>query len=782
MDTLDPASLPHAKFGVGQSVSRKEDPRLLTGGGRYTDDLVLERQTYAAVLRSPYAHAELRDIDTAPALALPGVIAVFTGADMKAAGYNPLPCALPLKSHDGTPLIVPDRHALAMDRVRYAGEAIALVVAESRAAARDGAEAIELDAEALPAVTDLEEAVGPDAPQLHDAAPGNVALDWRYGDQEAIAEAFTNAAHVTRLTLDNSRVVVASMEPRGAVAEWDDKADRFILHLGCQGAFGLAASIGKGIMNLEPGKLRVRSYDIGGSFGMKAPAYPEYVPLLHAARALGRPVKWIDERTESFVSDHHGRHAKVEAALALDAEGNFLAVTIEGLGSLGAYVAGFGAPIPCVNIVKNAVSLYKTPLIGVSTRCVLTNTTPISAYRGAGRPEANYYMERLVEAAARETGRDPVALRRRNAIPADAIPWKAPSGLEYDSGDFEVVLDKCLERADWDGFEARRKVSEAAGKLRGRGIGFYLEVTAPPGKEMGGIRFEPNGDVTIVTGTLDYGQGHRSTFAQILCDKLGVPFDRVQLIQGDSDELLAGGGTGGSRSVMASGTAIHEAGDAVIEQGRAFAGHFLEAAVADIEFDAGAFRVAGTDRAIGIMDLAARIREAGPLPDDLPAGLDAELVVDSPPSAFPNGCHIAEIEIDPETGVAEVVRYVVVDDFGVLVNPMLVEAQVHGGVVQGIGQALGERVVYDEDGNLASGSFMDYALPRADELPSFEFGAHEVPATTNPLRSKGCGEGGTSGALPAVMNAVNDALASRNAAAIDMPATPERVWRALNEG
>ncbi|HUT48078.1 MAG TPA: xanthine dehydrogenase family protein molybdopterin-binding subunit [Alphaproteobacteria bacterium] len=782
MDTLDPASLPHTKFGVGQSVSRKEDPRLLTGGGRYTDDLVLERQTYAAILRSPYAHAELRGIDTGPALALAGVIAVYTGADMKAAGYNPLPCPLPFKSHDGTPLIVPDRHALAIGRVRYAGEAIALVVAESRAAAKDGAEAIELDVKSLPAVTDLEEAIGPDAPRIHDEAPGNVALDWRYGDQEAIAEAFKTAAHVTRIKLANSRIVVASLEPRGAVAEWDDRRERFTLHVGCQGTFGLAASLAKGIMNLEAGKLRVRSYDIGGSFGMKAPAYPEYVPLLHAARALGRPVKWIDERTESFVSDYHGRHAQVDAALALDAEGNFLAVTIEGLGSLGAYVAGFGPAIPCINIVKNTVSLYKTPLIGVSTRCVLTNTTPVSAFRGAGRPEANYYMERLVEAAARETGRDPVALRRQNAIPADAMPWQAASGLEYDSGEFEAVLDKCLDRADWDGFDARRKASEAAGKLRGRGIGFYLEVTAPPAKEMGGIRFEPNGDVTIVTGTLDYGQGHRSTFAQILCDKLGVPFERVQLIQGDSDELLAGGGTGGSRSVMASGTAILTASDEVIEQGRAFAGHFLEAAVADIEFGNGAFRVAGTDRAIGIMDLAARIREAGPLPDDLPASLDAELVVDSPPSAFPNGCHIAEIEIDAETGVAKVVRYAVVDDFGVLVNPMLVEAQVHGGVVQGIGQALGERVVYDEGGNLASGSFMDYALPRADELPSFSFGSHEVPAATNPLGSKGCGEGGTSGALPAVMNAVNDALASRDVAAIDMPATPERVWRALNGG
>jgi carbon-monoxide dehydrogenase large subunit len=782
MDKLDPASLPHAKFGVGQSVSRKEDPRLLRGGGRYTDDIVLEGQAYAAVLRSPYAHGELRGIDAGAALALPGVLAVHTGEELTAAGYNPLPCPLPLKSHDGTPLIVPERHALARGRVRFAGEPVALVVAETRAAAKDGAEAIELDVEPLPTVTDLEEAVGPGAPQIHAEAPGNVCLDWRYGDQEAIAAAFEQAAHVSRLKLANSRIVVASMEPRGAVAEYDAAQERFTLHLGCQGAFGLSRSLAKGIMNLEPSQVRVRSYDIGGSFGMKAPTYPEYVALLHAARALGRPVKWIDERTESFVSDTHGRHAVVEAALALDAEGNFLAVTIEGLGSLGAYVTGFGPAIPGVNIVKNTVSVYKTPLIGVATRCVVTNTTPISAFRGAGRPEANYYMERLVEAAARETGRDPVALRRLNAIPAEAMPYKAPSGQEYDSGAFEAVLDQCLERADWDGFEKRREESEAAGRLRGRGIGFYLEVTAPPGKEMGGIRFEPDGDVTIITGTLDYGQGHRSTFAQILCDKLGVPFERVQLIQGDSAELLAGGGTGGSRSTMASGAAILAASDKVIEQGRALAGHVLEAAVGDIEFAAGAFRVAGTDRAIAIMDLAAQIRGAGTLPDDLPASLDAALVIDSPPSAFPNGCHVAEVEIDPETGVTTVASYVVVDDFGVLVNPMLVEAQVHGGVTQGIGQALGEQVVYDEAGNLASGSFMDYALPRADELPDFVFGSHAVPAATNPLGSKGCGEGGTSGALSAVMNAVNDALAVRGIGGIDMPATPEKVWRALNGG
>jgi carbon-monoxide dehydrogenase large subunit len=779
MNFLDPARFPNEKYGVGQSVTRKEDGALLTGAATYTDDLSLEGQAIGLVLRSPYAHGVIRGIGLEDALGLPGVVAIYTGADLAKAGYGAIPCPLPLKSQDGTPLLVPARHGLAVDKVRHAGEAVALIVAESLDVAKDAAELVELDVEPLPVVTDPDAARAADAPQLFDNVPGNLALDWRFGDWAKIEEAFAKAAHVTRLTLRNNRVVVAPMEPRAAIADYDAASDRMTLHVCSQGVFGMRNTLANAIFKVPPEKVHVMTYSVGGSFGMKVTPYPEYIALMHAARALGRPVKWCDERADSFVSDHHGRDSAVEAALALDAEGNILAVTIDGTNNAGAYIGGVSPIIGTVNILKNTCSLYRTPLVGVSGKIVLTNTTPIAAYRGAGRPEGNYYMERLIEAAARETGRDPVALRRRNMILASAIPYTAPSGLEYDSGDFAAVLDDCLKIADWDGFAARKAASEAKGLLRGRGLACYLEVTAPPGKEMGGIRFEPDGGVAIVTGTLDYGQGHHSAFAQVLVDKLGIPFDRIRLVQGDSDQLLAGGGTGGSRSSAASGTAIVVAGDKVIEQGRALAGHFLEAAAADIEFTDGTFRIAGTDREIAILDLARKAREANRLPDDLPQSLDAALVIDTPPSSFPNGAHIAEVEIDPETGVTQVVRYSVVDDFGNLINPMLVEGQVHGGVTQGIGQALMENAVYDADGNLVSGSFMDYAMPHADEVPSFAFASHPVPATTNPLGVKGCGEAGVSGALPSVMNAVIDALSGLGVRHIDMPATPERVWRAI---
>jgi carbon-monoxide dehydrogenase large subunit len=452
---------------------------------------------------------------------------------------------------------------------------------------------------------------------------------------------------------------------------------------------------------------------------------------------------------------------------------------VRSTGDMGAYLTPFGPAMPCVNMQKNLPSLYRVPVIAIATRCAFTNTVPVGPYRGAGRPEANYCMERLVDAAARETGHDPVALRRRNMIPPDAIPFKATSGLEYDSGDFPAVLEAGLAKADWNGFAARRQHSQARGRLRGRGLACYLEVTAPPNPEMGGIRFEADGRVTILTGTLDYGQGHASAFAQVLAERLGLPFDAIDLLQGDSDQLIAGGGTGGSRSIMASGKALVEAAAEVVEKGRALAGHVLEAAAADIEFADGRFRIAGTDRAIGLLELAARVRTLADLPDGLPTSLDAALVSDSPPSAYPNGCHVAEVEIDPETGVIAIERYVAVDDFGTLVNPMLAEGQVHGGVAQGIGQALMEQAVYDRGGQLLTGSFMDYSLPRADGVPAFEVGFHPVPATSNPLGVKGCGEAGVTGALPAVMNAVHDALAERGVGHVDMPATPAKVWQAL---
>jgi carbon-monoxide dehydrogenase large subunit len=500
---------------------------------------------------------------------------------------------------------------------------------------------------------------------------------------------------------------------------------------------------------------------------MKASAYPEYACLLHAARALGRPVKWTDERTGSFVSDAHGRDHEVDAELALDADGKFLAVRLTSYGNMGAYLSTVAPLMGTGNFVKNVQSNYALPLIEVSTRCMVTNTSPVSAYRGAGRPEGNYFFERLIETAARETGRDAVALRKLNHIRPEAMPYKAASGSVYDGGEFSALLDQAVEAADYHGFAVRRAEAKARGKLRGIGIGNFLECTAPPAKEQGGLRFEKDGTVTIITGTLDYGQGHWTPFAQVLVSQLGVPFESVRLFQSDSDELVAGGGTGGSKSLMASGAAIIEASAKVIEKGRPLAADALEAALGDIEFEAGRFAIAGTDRSIGIMELAAKH----------PGALDVRHVFDEAPQAYPNGCHIAEVEVDPETGAAQVVAYTTVNDFGVVVNPLLVEGQAHGGIAQGIGQALYERVAYSEEGQLLSGSYMDYCLPRADDLPMMGFASRPVPATTNPLGAKGCGEAGCAGSLPAVMNALCDAL---GVAHIDMPATPEVIWRALN--
>jgi carbon-monoxide dehydrogenase large subunit len=764
------------KFGIGQPVPRSEDPRLLRGEGRYSDDISLPGQAYAVVLRSPHAHGVLRGIDTDAALGLPGVLAIYDQAALD--GYGPFKCVAPFANRDGTPMIKPMRHALARDRVRWVGDPIVLIVAETIEIAKQAAEAIELDIEPLPAIPTARDAAAPGATLLYDEAPGNRALDYHFGDADAVAAAFAQAAHVTRVALVNNRIVVNALEPRSALAAHDAADERWTLHIGCQGVMGLRNGLAD-IMGVKPDRLHVLTGNVGGSFGMKASAYPEYIGLLHAARALGRPVKWTDERSGSFLSDCHGRGTEVTAELALDAEGRFLAVRITGLADMGAYLTPVAPLMSCLNIAKNVVSVYRTPLVEVSTQCVFTNTTPVSAYRGAGRPEGNYIMERLIDTAAAETGRDRAALRRLNHIQPDALPYKAPSGMLYDSGDFTAVLDRALAAADWAGFAARRAESRARGRLRGIGIGSFLEVTAPPSKESGSIRFEPDGTVTILTGTLDYGQGHATPFAQVLSQRLGIPFERIRLVQGDSDQPLAGGGTGGSRSIMASGTAIVEAGDQVIARGKLIAGHVLEAATADIEFAQGRFTIAGTDRGIGLMELARQLQAGLALPPDVPATLDVGHVSDGVPSTFPNGCHIAELEIDPETGAVELLNYISVNDFGTIVNPLLVEGQAHGGIVQGIGQALMERTVYDGEGQLLTGSFMDYALPRAPDVPNFGFLSQPSPAKTNPLGVKGCGEAGCAGSLPSVMNAIVDALSPLGIRHIDMPATPHRIWQAI---
>ena len=774
---FDPTRL---KFGIGQPVPRAEDPTLLTGRGRYTDDIALPGQVYAVMVRSPYAHGVIRGIATEAARALPGVLGVWTGADM--AGYGDMTCALPLKNADGTALRTTRRQPLATDKVRHVGDPVAFVVAETRALAKDAAELVELDVEGLDAVTEASAAAAPGAPLLYDDVPGNVVLDYVAGDVAKVADAFARAAHVTKLAIRNNRIVVAAMEPRSAIGSIEE--GRTVLRVGCQGVFGMRAQLA-GLLGLKTSEVRVLTGNVGGSFGMKAAVYPEYLCVIHAARALGQPVKWTDDRSGAFLSDAHGRDHEVLGELALDAEGRFLAVRLTSFANVGAWLSPVGPMMGTANFFKNVQSNYATPAIEVRTKCLLTNTTPVSAYRGAGRPEGNYFMERLIEQASLDMKLDPVRMRALNHIRPDQFPFAAPTGSVYDTGAFTALMERTLAESDPEGYAARLAASKAQGLLRGRGIGNFLECTAPPTKEQGGIRFEKDGTVTIITGTLDYGQGHWSAFAQVLHQSLGVPFAAVRLLQGDSDELIAGGGTGGSKSIMASGAAIVEASGKVVEKGRAAAAWALEAASVDIEFEPHAangesrFVVAGTDRGIGIMELAAKLRATPVKPEGVPDSLDVTHVFDHAPQAYPNGCHVCEVEIDPETGIVRIDRYLAVNDFGVQVNPLLVAGQAHGGIAQGVGQALMEHVAYSEDGQLLSGSYMDYALPRAGDLPSIITGSHPVPCTTNPLGAKGCGEAGCAGSLPAVMNAVADALSAVGVKHIDMPATPERVWLAI---
>jgi aerobic carbon-monoxide dehydrogenase large subunit len=767
------------KYGIGQPVRRTEDPVLVQGQGRYTDDINLPGQAHAVLVRSRNGHGVIKKIDTSAAKGMPGVLAIYTGTDLGA--YGTMKCAVPFKNRDGSEMKKPLRPSLVNDKVRFVGDPVAVVIAETLAQAKDAAEAVEVDIDPLPAVTRASEAAKPGAPQLYDDVPGNVALDYLYGDPARVAEAFAKAAHVAKLNLVNSRVVVSAMEPRAAVASFEKTNARYTLHTGCQGAFGMKGQL-VDILGVTPDKVRVLVGNVGGSFGMKAAVYPEYVPILHAAKELGRPVKWTADRFESFLSDHHGRDHEFVGELALDEKGKILAARFTGYGNTGAYLGPVSPLMSTLNIVKNAVSVYKIPLIEVSTKVMFTNTILVSAYRGAGRPEGNYYMERLIDRAAEGMKIDRFALRRRNQIKPKEIPYKASSGMQYDSGDFPAVFERAVEIADIKGFKQRKREAKKRGRLRGLGLGSYLEVTAPPNKEMGGIRFEADGDVTMITGTLDYGQGHAAPFAQVLSDRLGIPFERIKLLQGDSDELIAGGGTGGSRSMYASGTALAEGADQVIEKGKQIAGFVLEAAASDIEFASGRFTIAGTDRSIGIMELAEKLRAGLKVPEGVPNSLSVRHVTAEPiPSVFPNGCHVAEVEIDPDTGVIEVVRYNSVNDFGTIINPLLVAGQIHGGVVQGIGQAIMEKTAYDADGQLLTGSYMDYAIPRAADSPEVGFESHPVPAKNNPLGVKGCGEAGCAGALTSVMNAIVDALSDYGVTDIEMPATPERVWRTIQD-
>ncbi len=774
-DGLTAEELATAKFAVGQSVPRVEDPMLLRGLGRYTDDVGLPGQAYMAMVRSSVAHGTIRAIDKEAARKMPGVLAVYDSADLQ--GYGTLKCAVALTSRDGTPLKKPRREALAVGKVRYVGDPVAFVVAETLLQAKDAAEAVIVDIDPLPAVTSAEAGARPGAPQIYDDVPNNIAIDFHFGDTAAVDAAFAKAAHVTRVQMENTRLVINPMEPRAALGVYEN--DRFTLYTCSQGVMGMRASVAD-IMGVDVKNVRVLTGQVGGSFGMKAMAFPEYICLLHAARALGRPVKWTDERSTSFVSDGHGRAADVVGELALDADGKFLAVRFTSFADLGAFLSTFGPFMATANIVKNSQGMYRTPLMEVSTKCVFTNTVQITPYRGAGRPEGNYYMERLVDAAASEMGIDRIAIRRRNLIAPSEFPRKTASAATYDCGDFAALTKQALELADIKGFAKRKRESRKRGKLRGLGVGNYLEVTAGPAKESATILFNADGTVTLTTGTLDFGMGHATPFAQVLSQQLGIPFDKIKLVQGDSDRIAVGGGSGGSKSIMHSGTAIVEGSAKVVEKGKQVAGYVLEASPADIAFEHGKFVIVGTDRSISIMELARKLHSGLNLPADAPQSLDVVHISDGPGAwTFPNGCHVSEVEVDPDTGAVEVVKYCAVNDFGIVVNPMIVAGQLHGGVAQGIGQALMEKAVYDGDGQLLTGSFMDYAMPRAVDMPSFELGNHPVPTKTNPLGVKGCGEAGCAGGLTSMMNAVIDALSDYGIRHVDMPLTPYRIWQAI---
>jgi carbon-monoxide dehydrogenase large subunit len=768
-----------AKFGLSQPVRRIEDPRLLKGGGRYTDDISTPGGLHGYLLRSPHAHARILSIDTAAATALPGVHAVLTGKEWMDEGLGPIPCTVPLKNRDGSPRAETPRYGLAVDRVRHVGDPVAFIVADTVLAARDAAEAIFVDYEVLPSVTELSRAMEPGQPQVWDAAPNNTCFDWAIGDKELTDSLFASAAHVTKLTVVNNRVVVNSMEARAASAEYDAASGKFTLYAGTQGSWLVKDLLAKVVFNLPPENFRVVTPDVGGGFGMKLYLYAEYALCCWAARKLGRPVKWTSERMEAFQSDTQGRANLTEGEIALDAQGKFLALRTRNLADMGGYLSTFAPAIPTGAGTKVLASVYGFQAIYANVLGVLTNTVPVDAYRGAGRPESNYLVERLIDAAAREIGMDRIELRRRNMVPASAMPHKTPVGQNYDSGEFAQVLDQALAKSGWDGFAARRAEAEARGMKRGIGMAYYLEATGGDASERAEMRFAADGFVEVLVGTQSTGQGHETAYAMITSHELGIPVEKIRIVQGDSDQIPTGGGTGGARSLYSEGTALLATATTVIEKGKQAAGEALEASPTDIEFLAGRFAIAGTDRGIGILELAMTQR-ARAAKGEAATLLDAAEIAAIPAHTFPNGCHIAEVEVDPDTGHVTIARYIVVDDVGHALNPMIVRGQVHGGVVQGIGQAVMERTAYDpESGQLLSASMNDYALPRAGDVPDIEVELVEIPCLTNPLGVKGAGEAGAVGSPPAVMNALVDALTPSGVTHLDMPATPEVIWKAI---
>jgi aerobic carbon-monoxide dehydrogenase large subunit len=762
------------RFGQSNGA-RSEDEPLVTGRANFTDDIIMPGQCYATFVRASVAHGKIRNVDSSAAVPMPGVVAVFTGQDLVNDGIGDIPPVASATGRDGKPMYAAKMPALAAERVRYVGEPIAIILAETLHQAQDAAEMVTVEIEELPAFPDITAATSPGAEAIWSDAPGNIVLDWQDGDADAVEKAFAQAVHIERVQLLDTRLAPSAMEPRAAIASWDAESERYTLTAPTQGVAVVRRLLAEGVFKVSPEKVRVLTTDVGGGFGMKAQTYSEYAALLYAARRAGRPVKWCATRLESFLADTHGRDGMLEGELALDAAGRLLGLRVRTAVGIGAYTTTFSAIFATANTKNCLSSVYAIPAIHIGVKMVATNAAPLGPYRGAGRPEAIYLIERLIDRAAQSLGIDPVELRRRNFIPAAAMPYKTPNGPVYDSGEFERVMDKALAAAEWNGFPSRRAAAERAGKLRGIGVGCFLEVAGGILDEAVDLRFEADGKVALRTGVQAMGQGHLSTFVPLVAAKLGIVPDLVRLVQGDSDEVPVGTPSVASRSMMMAGSATVLACDEAIEKGRHAAAQLLEADVMDIEFGDGAFRVAGTDRSLGILELAGRLASEASLPDEFKGGLDTKAKFVSPQMSFPNGCHVCEVEIEPQVGQVHVVRYTAVDDVGNIMHETIVEGQIHGGIAQGLGQVLGEQVVYGADGQLLTASFMDYVMPRATDMPTLRVDHHNVPCTTNPLGVKGAGESGVAGSLPSGVNAVLNALAHRGVVHLDLPMTAERV-------
>ena len=770
------------KFGIGQGVRREEDPRLLTGRGYYVNDVNLPNQAYVHILRSPYAHAEIQSIDITEAKAAPGVLAVFTGTDVAADNLGVPGMPAKWKRPDGEPMKYRPQPPLATDRVRYVGDPVAMVIAETLNQARDAAELIDVDFDMLPSITDTAQTVESDAPRVWDDYPDNIAGLFQSGDADAAASALTGAAHVIKRRFVISRVFANYMEPRGAIGDYDPREDRYTLYADVQYPHRVRQLLAEKIFRIPEQNVRVVSRDVGGGFGTKGWQYAEHRLSLWAARKVGRPVKWSSERSEAIQGDEHGRDNVIDAELAFDADGKIVGLRVRRIANIGAYLSAIRNLLSVFSNVGTLIGVYNVPAAHVAVTCVHSNTSPTAPYRGAGRPEATYVIERMLDEAARELGMDPAELRAKNMITPEAMPITTALGLTYDCGAFPENQARVLEMADYAGFEARRSEARARGKLRGIGIANPIERAASPSPDFAEVRFSTDGTATVLMGTKSQGQGHETVYKQIVGERLGLDPADIRVIDGDTDRVAFGIGTMGSRSTVIGGSALHNASGKIEAKARKIAAHQLEASEADIEFSEGVFRVAGTDSEISLKDVA----KASFLPAKLPKGMEPglyETATFAPDQdTYPNGSHVCEVEIDPDTGTVELINYNVVDDVGVMINPTIVKGQIHGGIAQGVGQILMEQVAYDPDsGQLLSGSFMDYAMPRADNFGKIEIASNEVPTQRNPLGVKGAGEAGTVGAMPAVMNAIMNALTEVGVTSLDMPATPDRIWRAIQD-